>query len=289
MKLKMVLFRMVLCLSICATMCCTVFAANPIVSVSEFDDLQIEYDNGVVKHTDGIANLVFINGDVIPEADAIIKNGTTLVPLRVISERLHANVNWNSKTRTAEIQKGNVSISVPVGKKYIEVNGKTIETGTESRMINSMTYVPLRAISSCFGANVGFYNVSTWVNSWYNVNVTYAVNIIYVHDKNDNVNISGEEAINMAKKVYIDDFLPTINDFSKEVHGKNAIDMVKEDFDFKVTADLGEYYYVTFFNDGIDGLFIDKYDGACYPINSFSLCYFRISPVGNYPWGLSFQ
>ena len=196
MKLKMVLFRMVLCLSICATMCCTVFAANPIVSVSEFDDLQIEYDNGIVKHTDGIANLVFINGDVIPEADAIIKNGTTLVPLRVISERLHANVNWNSKTRTAEIQKGNVSISVPVGKKYIEVNGKTIETGTESRMINSMTYVPLRAISSCFGANVGFYNVSTWINT----DATNAVNIIYVHNRNDNVNISAEEAVNLAKK-----------------------------------------------------------------------------------------
>lgn len=198
MKLKMILFRLILCLSICANMCCTVFAANPIVSVSELDDLQIEYDNGVVKHTDGIANLVFINGDVIPEADAIIKNGTTLVPLRVISERLHANVNWNSKTRTAEIQKGNISMSIPVGKRYIEVNGKTIETGTESRMINSLTYVPLRAISSCFGADVGFYNVFMSKNE--RLNTTIEINIIYVQDKKDKINISQEEAINMAKK-----------------------------------------------------------------------------------------
>ncbi|MCI8628911.1 MAG: copper amine oxidase N-terminal domain-containing protein [Firmicutes bacterium] len=288
MKLKIVLFRIVLCLSICATMCYTVFGANPIVNVIDTgysSNLEIEYGN-ITKQTAGIANLLFVNGDIIPEADAIIENGTTLVPLRVISERLNANVNWNSKTRTAEIQKGNVSISVPLGKKYIEVNGKNIETGAESRMINSLTYVPLRAISSCFGADVGFYNVGTWINT----NTTNAINIIYVHDKKDKIIISKEEVINIAKKAYIEDFLPTINDFTKEVHGKNAIDMVKENFDFKVTADLGEYYYVTFFNNSIDGLFVDKYDGSCYPVHAFSACLFRISPVGEHlSWGLSFQ
>ena len=71
------------------------------------------------------------------------------------------------------------------------VNGKTIETGTESRMINSLIYVPLRAISSCFGAEVGFYNIGKLIHR----DATYPVNIIYVHDKNDKVIISEEELI----------------------------------------------------------------------------------------------
>ena len=139
MKLKMVLFRIVLCLSICATMCYTVFATN--------------------------TNLLFVNGDLISDADVIIENETALVPLRVISEKLNASVKWNSKTKVAEIQKGNVSISVPIGKKYINVNGKTIETGVESKIINSLTYVPLRTISYCFGVDVEFYGVSSYQNN----------------------------------------------------------------------------------------------------------------------------
>ena len=67
MKLKIVLFRIVLCLSICATMCYTVFGANPIVNVIDTgysSNLEIEYGN-ITKQTAGIANLLFVNGDII--------------------------------------------------------------------------------------------------------------------------------------------------------------------------------------------------------------------------------
>lgn len=173
------------------------------------------------------------------------------------------------------------------------VNGKTIETGTESRMINSLIYVPLRAISSCFGAEVGFYNIGKLIHR----DATYPVNIIYVHDKNDKVIISEEEAIKKARKIYIEDFLPTvdyiINYHIQYGYGKDTMDIVtniKGEFDFKIVADLGEYYYVTFFKDDIQGLFVNKYDGACYPVNAFSVGIFSVTPVGEHlGWGLSFQ
>ena len=173
------------------------------------------------------------------------------------------------------------------------VNGKTIETGTESRMINSLIYVPLRAISSCFGAEVGFYNIGKLIHR----DATYPVNIIYVHDKNDKVIISEEEAIKKARKIYIEDFLPTvdyiINYHIQYGYGKDTMDIVtniKGEFDFKIAADLGEYYYVTFFKDDIQGLFVNKYDGACYPVNAFSVGIFSVTPVGEHlGWGLSFQ
>ena len=154
MKLKMVLFRMVLCLSICATMCYTVFATN--------------------------TNLLFVNGDLISDADVIIENETALVPLRVISEKFNASIKWNSKTKVAEIKKGNISISIPIGKKYININGKTIETGEESKIINSTTYVPLSVISYCFGVDVEFYGVSDYQNNdntKYNTGNNNSINI----------------------------------------------------------------------------------------------------------------
>lgn len=280
MGLKKILFKVILSLSICCNMCFTVFAANPIVDVVDTDGeshLEITYNNTITKYVNGTANLLFVNGDIISDADVIIENGTTLVPLRIISEKLNANVNWNSVDKTVEIQKGNVSITVPIGTKYINVNGQTIETGTESRIVNALTYVPLRAIASCFGADVGFYNG------------LYEVNIIYVHDRNDEIKITEEEAINISEKIYKEEFLPTMNEYTQEVYGKNAIDVVKERFNFKISADLGEYYYITFYNGSPQGLFINKYDGIGYPTYAASLCIFGINPMGEYEiWGWDF-
>ena len=70
------------------------YAANPKVEIayrgSVEDGLEIEYDDGTVKYADDNAMLMMINGDLISNANIIIKNGTTLVPLRIISEQLKA-------------------------------------------------------------------------------------------------------------------------------------------------------------------------------------------------------
>lgn len=47
-----------------------------------------------IKKTDS-AVLLFVNGDIISDADPVIQNGTTLVPLRVISNELGAEISWN--------------------------------------------------------------------------------------------------------------------------------------------------------------------------------------------------
>ena len=109
--------------------------------------------------------------------------------------------------------------------------------------------------------------------------------------------VLAEEAIKKARKIYIEDFLPTvdyiINYHIQYGYGKDTMDIVtniKGEFDFKIVADLGEYYYVTFFKDDIQGLFVNKYDGACYPVNAFSVGIFSVTPVGEHlGWGLSFQ
>ena len=282
MNFKKILFQIILYLSLCYTICSTVFAANPVVSVDYtyyYDDdvkandydLKITYENNK-KYLNGTANLLFVNGDVVLDADAVIENGTTLVPLRVISEKLNANVNWNSQNKTAEIQKDNVTIFAPIGKKYISVNGNTIETGAETKIINSLTYVPLRAIASCFGAEIGFYNHGE------------DVNIISVQNKNEKINISEEEAINIAEKIYKEDFLPLVEETVQSLYNQTALELLETDgkFHIKVAADFGEYYYITFYDEYNDGLFINKYNGTCYPIYHNMNCIFGVDQIGNY-------
>ncbi len=288
MKFKRILFTIFLCFSLCCSMYSTIFAANPVVSIdcTDYDEdirandygYKITYENNK-KYFNGTANLLFVNGDVVLDADAVIINGTTLVPLRVISEKLNADVKWNSTTKTAEIQKDNISISVPIEKRYINVNGKTIETTAEAKIINSLTYVPLRAIASCFGANVGFYNIED------------NINIIYVHDKKDKINISEEEAINIAEKIYKEDFLPTIDYAIQGLYDKTALELVESEGNFhaKITADFGEYYYVTFYDNRIHGLFVDKYDRTCYPVYFNMYCIFGVGQTENYnQWTYAF-
>lgn len=288
MKLKKILFTIFLCFNVCCSMYFTAFAANPVVDVRYtyyYDDgvkadnynTVIEYENNK-KYLNDTVNLLFVNGDVVLNADAVIENGTTLVPLRVISEKLNANVNWNSTTKTAEIQKDNVTISAPIGKKYISVNGNTIETGAETKIINSLTYVPLRAIASCFGADIGFYNHRE------------DVNIMSVQNKNEKINISEEEAKSLAEKIYKEEFLPTINETVQGVFNMTAFDLIKEELHINVAADFGEYYYITFYNHRADGLLIDKYDRTCYPTYQSMYYIFGVGQPGYYDqWIWNFQ
>lgn len=59
---------------------------------------------------------ILVNGKAVNSAGAIVKDGTTLVPIRFVSEALGATVNWDSATRTVNIitgTNGPVSASDP--------------------------------------------------------------------------------------------------------------------------------------------------------------------------------
>lgn len=95
------------------------FAANPIVSVSchGYDEgYSIQYSDKS-KDCSAPVILLFVNGEVVSDADAIIKNGTTLVPLRIVSDKLGAVTNWDPVSRSVEITKGNIKIKLTIGKK----------------------------------------------------------------------------------------------------------------------------------------------------------------------------
>ena len=185
------------------------YAANPKVEIayrgSVEDGLEIKYDDGTVKYADDNVMLMMINGDLISNANIIIKNGTTLVPLRIISEQLKADVAWNAKTKTITIVKGNNTIEMKVGNKSAKLNNKSFKMNVAPQIINGYTYVPIRAVAECFNADVG-----------YVTEIRPKVRIVWVQDRSKTVKVSKSEAIKKATDLYFNDFLPEIRDYVLE-------------------------------------------------------------------------
>ncbi len=106
--------------------------------------------------------------DIKSDVEPTIKNGRTLVPLRVISENLGYKVDWNQKSWTAKLTKDNTVIEIIKGKKNILVNenGKkrNIQIDVPAEIINGRTMIPIRAIAEISGSKVDWDNTNWKVN-----------------------------------------------------------------------------------------------------------------------------
>ncbi|MDR2615635.1 MAG: substrate-binding domain-containing protein [Oscillospiraceae bacterium] len=107
-------------------------------------DLAIEIDGKTVA------------SDVAP----VVKDGRTLVPLRVVTETLGASVEWDAGKNQAIIETAAYTVVFTLGSKTYTVNGaqKTLDVPAEAR--DGRTLVPLRALSESIGAEVSYDGVA---------------------------------------------------------------------------------------------------------------------------------
>lgn len=92
-------------------------------------------------------NLI-INGKVIESSvSPVQEQGTTLVPLRVVSEELGAKVQWDKATQKITISKGKINIQLTVGSKKAIVNNKAETLIVAPVLKKGTTMVPLRFVS----------------------------------------------------------------------------------------------------------------------------------------------
>lgn len=82
--------------------------------------------------------------------------GTTMVPLRVISEAFGAKVDWEAATKTITINNDNSEIKMYVDNTEAVVNNISEQLPASPVIVNGTTMVPLRFISEKFGAEVSF-------------------------------------------------------------------------------------------------------------------------------------
>jgi len=87
----------------------------------------------------------------------IIDNGRTLVPIRLISEKLGAIVNWDQDNRTIHIQKGERSVLLRLDNRLIdfrEVTSIYSLADVAPKLIGDRTFVPLRLVSNALGVSI---------------------------------------------------------------------------------------------------------------------------------------
>lgn len=88
----------------------------------------------------------------------VIEDGTTLVPLRVISENLGCSVNFNDRANEITILKDNKTIVIVIGQRSALVQGVTHALSVIPKTINNTTMVPLRFISEALDCTVDWNN-----------------------------------------------------------------------------------------------------------------------------------
>lgn len=102
--------------------------------------------------------LVIDGREISASPSPFIENGRTLVPVRLISERLGAQVTWNGQDRTVHISKGERSVLLRIDSRLVAYNSSSGEsynlTDVPSKIVSDRTFVPLRLVSNALGVGI---------------------------------------------------------------------------------------------------------------------------------------
>lgn len=100
---------------------------------------------------------VLLNGTQIQlEPPAVLVNGATLVPMKVLFVALDPSVNteWNTKEQSVTAKWDNNTLRLVIGEKQANLNGNKIDIPVPPQLIDGSTYVPLKVVAESFGAKV---------------------------------------------------------------------------------------------------------------------------------------
>jgi len=98
---------------------------------------------------------VIVDGDyLIFEQPPVIVDGSTLVPMRTIFEKLGAEVLWSSNDQSVTANRGVASVWLQINNSSARINNQSQTLELAPRMVNGNTMVPLRFVSEALGCNV---------------------------------------------------------------------------------------------------------------------------------------
>jgi hypothetical protein len=99
--------------------------------------------------------LLYVNGEEpTMEVNPFIKDGSTLVPFRAISESLKAEVTWNAEERSVTVTRGGITVKLLIDSTKATVDGKEVTLEVPATIVEGNTVVPVRFISEALKAIV---------------------------------------------------------------------------------------------------------------------------------------
>ncbi|MBM3472770.1 MAG: DUF4377 domain-containing protein [Armatimonadetes bacterium] len=93
-------------------------------------------------------------GEIPSDAPPILRNGSTLVPLRAIFEWLGAEVDYDAASHAISATKDPHSVRLRIGSTTALVDGASVSLEAPPMETGGRTYVPLRFVSEALGAKV---------------------------------------------------------------------------------------------------------------------------------------
>ncbi|MDK2882882.1 MAG: hypothetical protein PWQ41_1265 [Bacillota bacterium] len=111
---------------------------------------------------------IFVNGQLLKDAlPPVVKEGTTLVPLRALAASLKAQVTYDAATKTVTMVKEGVTIELNLTSGTVTLKDqlggeKSVSLPVPPQVIEGYTFVPLRFIAETFAASV-YYDPTTQI------------------------------------------------------------------------------------------------------------------------------
>ncbi|MBR5308299.1 MAG: hypothetical protein IKU43_05975 [Clostridia bacterium] len=104
---------------------------------------------------------IIIDGTPVVYSDSmgypfITEQGRTLVPLRATMEAFGASVDWDGQRNIAIVSLDETTVLCPIGEACIYRNGTKIPNEVGAAIIDSRTYLPIRAVLEAFDARVDY-------------------------------------------------------------------------------------------------------------------------------------
>lgn len=120
----------------------------------------VQQDEHDYKYTDGSAGIsLVVNGKSVDcgDAEPVIQNGSTLVPMRPLLTAIGCkNITWDTETKTLKCAVDGTTVQMTINNDVATVNGANVKMAVAPQIINSSTYVPARFVSENFGLSVSW-------------------------------------------------------------------------------------------------------------------------------------
>ena len=99
---------------------------------------------------------ITVDGETLSPA-AFAVDGVTYAPMVALLDAMGGwDTTWDRVSRTATSETDRFTLAVPVGQRYVAVDGQRHTISAPNLIRNGRTYVPLRAVAELLGAKVTF-------------------------------------------------------------------------------------------------------------------------------------
>jgi hypothetical protein len=100
------------------------------------------------------AKSALVNGQSVAlQVAPVVRNGTTLVPLRFVAETFGITPVWDGVFRIIDLPLGTRTVRLQIGQRFAAVDGTRVSLDAAPVILSGVTMVPLRFIADTLGAD----------------------------------------------------------------------------------------------------------------------------------------